>query len=144
MTPSPPVVRPDRELVEEILNELELGYTVDSEGDLAIATPQLTVYFLFGQEGALFTVRTFYERKFSVADKPKLLTALNEWNVDTVWPKVYAYTQDNGVVRVIGDSQLYCGAGGTREHLTTVIAHWTRSAIRFHRWLTDRLAYEIG
>jgi hypothetical protein len=129
-------------MVIEILDELDLEHTFDSEGDLAISTAPLTIFFLFGSEGDLFTVRTFYERTYSVLEKPRLLTAINEWNTDTMWPKVYAFTPDNGAIRIVGDSQLYIGAGVTREHLTTVIAHWVRFAIKFHRWLTDRLAFE--
>ncbi|MEW9529921.1 YbjN domain-containing protein [Microbispora sp. NPDC049125] len=142
MTPSPAVVQPDQELIKEILDELDLEHTLDAEGDLAISTAALTIFFLFGSEGDLFTIRTFYDRHYSVDEKPMLLTALNEWNADTMWPKVYAFTPDNGVIRVIGDAQLYIGAGVTREHLTTVIAHWVRFSIKFHRWLADRLAFE--
>ncbi|TLP54596.1 YbjN domain-containing protein [Microbispora tritici] len=142
VTPSPAVVQPDRELVEEILDELDIEHTTDAEGDLAISTAHLTIFFLFGKEGDLFTVRTFYDRPYSVDDKPMLLTALNEWNADTMWPKVYTFTQDNGALRLVGDSQLYIGAGVTREHLSTVIAHWVRFSIKFYRWLTDRIAFE--
>ncbi|GLW20805.1 hypothetical protein Mame01_08480 [Microbispora amethystogenes] len=142
MTPSPAVVQPDRELVEEILDELDIEHTTDAEGDLAISTAHLTIFFLFGKEGDLFTVRTFYDRPYSVDDKPMLLTALNEWNADTMWPKVYTFTQDNGALRLVGDSQLYIGAGVTREHLSTVIAHWVRFSIKFYRWLTGRIAFE--
>ncbi|MFC0861467.1 YbjN domain-containing protein [Sphaerimonospora cavernae] len=143
MRPSSAVVQPDRELVKEILDEMELDPTFDEHGDLAISTPQLTIYFLFGSAGDIFTVRTFYTRRYSVDEKRVLLTALNEWNADHMWPKVYTFTRDNGVTRVIGDSELYIGAGVTGEHLTTVIAHWVRFAIKFHRWLTDRLAYQL-
>jgi hypothetical protein len=142
VTASPSIVQPDKDLIKEILVELDLEHDIDSEGDLAIITPALTIYFLFGGEGELFTVRTFYERLYSVEEKLTLLPALNEWNADTLWPKVYTFTADSGLMRSIGDSQLYIGAGVTREHLTTVIAHWIKSAIRFHRWLTDRLAYD--
>lgn len=143
MSPSPAVVQPDQELIIEILNELDIDFTFDSDGDLAISTDALTVFFLFGSEGDLFTIRTFYERNYSIDEKPLLLTALNEWNTDTMWPKVYAFTPDNGAIRVIGDAQLYIGAGVTREHLTTIVAHWVRFAIKFHRWLSDRLAFEV-
>ncbi len=139
---SPAVVQPDQELIIEILNELDIDFTFDADGDLAISTEALTVFFLFGSEGDLFTIRTFYDRHYSVDEKPLLLTALNEWNADTMWPKVYAFTPDNGVIRVIGDAQLYIGAGVTYEHLMTIVAHWVRSAIKFHRWLSDRLAFE--
>jgi hypothetical protein len=142
VTPSPAVVQPDRGLIKEILDELGLDHTVDGDGDLAISTAELTVFFLFGSEGALFTVRTFYDRHYSIEHKPRLVMALNEWNADTMWPKVYTFTQDRGLVRIVGDSQLYVGAGVTREHLATVIAHWVRFAIKFHRWLTDRLTLE--
>ncbi len=142
VTPSPAVVQPDRDLIEEILDELDIAHTTDAEGDLAISTAHLTTFFLFGKEGDLFTVRTFYDRPHSVDDKPMLLRALNEWNADTMWPKVYTFTQDNGDIRLVGDSQIYIGAGVTREHLTTMVAHWVRFSIKFYSWLTDRLAFE--
>jgi hypothetical protein len=142
VTSSSAVVQPDQDLVKEILDELDIEYALDPEGDLAIPTAELSVYFLFGAEGDLFTVRTFYDRHYSVDQKPMLAMALNEWNADTMWPKVYTFTQDSGTVRVVGDAQLYVGAGVTREHLITVIAHWVRYSIKFHRWVTDRLAFE--
>ncbi len=143
VAPFTSVLQPDQHLVKEILDELELDPAFDSEGDLAITTPPLTIYFLFGSAGDMFTVRTFYTRRYSVDDKRILLAALNEWNADNMWPKVYTFTRDNGITRVVGDCDLYIGAGVTREHLTTVITHWVRFAIKFHRWLTDRLAYQL-
>jgi hypothetical protein len=142
VTSSSAVVQPDQALVKEILDELDLEYTLDKEGDIAIPAGELSVFFLFGSKGDLFTIRTFYDRHYSVDDKPTLLTALNEWNADTMWPKVYTFTSDSGIMRVVGDAQLYIGAGVTREHLATVIAHWVRYSLKFHRWLTDRLAFE--
>lgn len=115
VTPSPAVVQPDRDLLEEILDELDIEHTTDTEGDLTISTAHLTIYFLFGGEGDMFTVRALYVRQYSVDDKRMLLTALNEWNADTMWPKVYTFTQDNGLMRVVGDSQIYVGAGVTRS-----------------------------
>ena len=61
--PAGPVV-PDQDLVKQLLEQMELKYVVDDEGDLAAPWEEFRTYFMFRgeEEQQVFSVRTFYDR----------------------------------------------------------------------------------
>ncbi|CAM5234380.1 hypothetical protein SGLAM104S_08851 [Streptomyces glaucescens] len=61
--PAGPVV-PNQDLVKQLLDQMELKYVVDEEGDLAAPWELFRTYFMFRGEGdqQVFSVRTFYDR----------------------------------------------------------------------------------
>ena len=61
--PAGPVV-PDQDLVKQLLDQMELKYVVDDEGDLAAPWEEFRTYFMFRgeEEQQVFSVRTFYDR----------------------------------------------------------------------------------
>ena len=61
--PAGPVV-PDQDLVKQLLDQMELKYVVDDEGDLAAPWEEFRTYFMFRGEDdqQVFSVRTFYDR----------------------------------------------------------------------------------
>lgn len=71
--PAGPVV-PDQDLVKQLLEQMELKYVVDDEGDLAAPWEQFRTYFMFRGEGdqQVFSVRTFYDRSHQIDEKPQL------------------------------------------------------------------------
>jgi hypothetical protein len=136
----PPVVVPDQDLVTQLLDQMELKHTVDEEGDLLAPWDGFRVYYMFrGEQKELFAVRAFYDRPHSIDSKQELLEALDEWNRETLWPKVYTHTHDDGVVRVIGESQMIVGMGVNINYFVAMTANWTQAAVSFDAWLADRL-----
>src|SRR5260221_13336954 len=95
-----------------------------------------------GETKELFAVRAFYERSYSVDRKSELLDVLDEWNRDTLWPKVYTHTNEEGVVRVIGESQMVIPAGVNIDFFVATTVSWVQAAVGFHCWLADRLMLE--
>ena len=60
----PALVVPDQDLVKQLLDQMELKYVVDDEGDLAAPWEEFRTYFMFRGEAdqQVFAVRTFYDR----------------------------------------------------------------------------------
>ena len=136
----PPVVVPDQNLVKQLLDQMELKHTTDEEGDLVAPWEGFRVYFMFrGEQKELYAVRAFYDRPHPIESKTELLEALDEWNRETLWPKVYTHTHDDGVVRVIGESQMIVGMGVNINYFIAMTANWTQSAVQFDQWLANRL-----
>jgi Putative bacterial sensory transduction regulator len=138
-----PVVQPDQDLVKQLLDQMELKYVVDDDGDLAAPWEGFRVYFMFrGDNKELFAVRTFYDRAYALDTKANLLEVIDEWNRDTLWPKVYTHTHDDGVVRLIGESQMILAGGINLEHFISTTASWVQASIGFDTWLTERLGLD--
>ncbi|TDU05076.1 putative sensory transduction regulator [Streptomyces sp. 846.5] len=136
----PPVVVPNQELVTQLLDQMELKHAVDEEGDLLAPWEGFRVYYMFrGEQKELFAVRAFYDRPHPIEKKAELLEALDEWNRETLWPKVYTHVHDDGVVRVIGESQMIVGMGVNINYFVAMTANWTQAAVGFDQWLVERL-----
>lgn len=141
--PAGPVV-PDQDLVKQLLDQMELKYVVDDEGDLAAPWEEFRTYFMFRgeDEQQVFSVRTFYDRPHAIEDKAQLLESIDDWNRRTLWPKVYSHTHDDGSVRLIGEAQMLIGTGVSLEHFVSSTVSWVRASIEFDKWLVEQLGLE--
>lgn len=142
--PAGSVVIPDQELVKQLLGQMELKFLTDEEGDLLAPWEDFRTYFMFRGEGeqAVFAVRTFYERAYSVDDKPQLHEVIDDWNRRTLWPKIYTHTHDDGSVRLIGEAQTLIGLGVGLEHFVSSTVSWVRASIEFEKWVGETLGLE--
>lgn len=142
--PAASAVIPDQDLVKQLLEQMELKYVVDDEGDLAAPWEEFRAYFMFrGEEDQqIFAVRTFYDRPYTVDDKPQLHEVIDDWNRRTLWPKVYTHTHDDGSVRLIGEAQMLIGLGVNLEHFVSSTVSWVRASIEFDKWVVETLGLE--
>ncbi|GFH36341.1 YbjN domain-containing protein [Streptomyces pacificus] len=142
--PAGPVV-PDQDLVKQLLDQMELKYVVDDEGDLAAPWEEFRTYFMFRGENEqqVFSVRTFYDRPHALDEKARVLDAVDDWNRRTLWPKVYTHTHEEDgqptTVRLIGEAQMLIGTGVSLEHFVSSTVSWVRAAIEFDKWLVEQL-----
>ncbi|MFF3402254.1 YbjN domain-containing protein [Streptomyces sp. NPDC002659] len=147
--PAGPVV-PDQDLVKQLLDQMELKYVVDDEGDLAAPWEEFRTYFMFRGEDdqQVFSVRTFYDRPHAVEDKAKILDAVDDWNRRTLWPKVYTHLheeeEDGPTIRLIGEAQMLIGTGVSLEHFVSSTVSWVRAAIEFDKWLAEQFGLETA
>lgn len=141
--PAGPVI-PDQELVKELLEQMELKYFVDEEGDLTAPWEEFRTYFMFRGEGEqqIFSVRTFYDRRHGVDAKPRLLETIDDWNRRTLWPKVYSHTDDDGTLRLVGENQMLIGTGVSLEHFVSSTVASVRASIEFDNWLVEQLGLD--
>jgi hypothetical protein len=136
------VVVPDQALIKDLLEQMEIKHFVDEDGDLAAPWENFRTYFMFrGEENQrVLSVRTFYDRVHTLDDKSRLLDVIDDWNRRSLWPKVYSHTGDDGVVRLIGESQMLIADGVGRGQFFQTTATWIRAAEEFDRWLAEQLA----
>jgi hypothetical protein len=137
-------VVPDQDLVKQLLDQMELKYVVDDEGDLAAPWEEFRTYFMFRgeQEEQVFSVRTFYDRPHRIKDRPKVRNAIDDWNRRTLWPKVYTHLHEEDApptIRLIGETQMLIGTGVSLEHFASSMVSWVRAAIEFDAWLVEQL-----
>ncbi|MEY9871046.1 hypothetical protein ABH931_000500 [Streptacidiphilus sp. MAP12-33] len=136
----PPVIVPDAELVKQLLDQMQLKHTVDGEGDVVAPWEEFQVYFMFrGEQKELFAVRAFYAHAHELAAKPALLEALDEWNRETLWPKVYTQTTDEGELRIVGETQMIVGLGVNINYFAAMVVNWVQAAVTFNQWINERL-----
>ena len=139
----PPIIRPDPQLVAQLLDQMGLKHGIDDEGDLGASWEGFRVYFMFrGEQKELFAVRAFYDRAYPLEGKGELLDIIDEWNRDTLWPKIYTHTHDEGILRLIGESQMITGTGVNLDYFAGTLANWIQAAIGFNGWLTERLGLQ--
>ena len=131
----------DQDLVKQVLDQMELKYVVDDDGDLVASWEQFRTYFMFRGEGdeQVFSVRTFYDRPHQIDEKPQLMEPIDDWNRRTLWPKVYSHARDDGTLRLIGETQTLIGTGVDLQHFVACTVSWVRAAIEFDVWLVAQL-----
>ena len=95
-----------------------------------------------GEQKELFAVRAFYDRAYPLEKKGEILDLIDEWNRETLWPKVYTHTHEDGVVRLIGEAQMIVGTGVNLDYFVTTTANWTQAAVGFEQWIVERLGLQ--
>jgi hypothetical protein len=134
------VVQPNQDLVTLLLDQMELRNVVDEDGDVVTPWQGFRAYFMFrGDDEQFFLVRTFYDRAYSLDTKSNLLELVDEWNRETLWPKVYTHTSDDGVVRLIGESQMVVTGGVVLAQFAASVVNWVQASIEFDRWIAQCL-----
>ncbi|ANW19471.1 YbjN domain-containing protein [Streptomyces clavuligerus] len=147
--PAGPVV-PDQDLVKQLLDQMELKYVVDDEGDLAAPWEEFRTYFMFRGEAdqQVFSVRTFYDRPLPADERPRVLDVIDDWNRRTLWPKVYTHLHEDeeggATIRLIGEAQMLIGMGVSLDHFVSSTVSWVRAAIEFDKWFAEQLGLETA
>lgn len=133
------VVKPDLDLLEEVLDQLEVTSLRDARGRLATRWTCFSLFFHLSEEDDTFSARTIYDRFFTVDEKPAIRAALDEWNRDTTGLKTYTATDDDGTVIIVSEAMMRVDGGVTREQFAATTTVWLGLAGSFHIWLSQRL-----
>ncbi|MEU9608732.1 YbjN domain-containing protein [Streptomyces sp. NPDC048057] len=145
--PAGPVV-PDQDLVKQLLDQMELKYVIDDEGDLAAPWEEFRTYFMFrgDAEQQVFSVRTFYDRPLDVDDRTKILEKIDDWNRRTLWPKVYTHLHEDeeggASVRLIGEAQMLIGMGVSLDHFVSSTVSWVQASMEFDNWFAIEMGFK--
>lgn len=133
------VVRPDLDLLEEVLKEMEVTSLRDPRGRLATRWACFSLVFHISDEDGVFSARTIYDHLFTIEDREQIRAALDEWNRDTTGLKVYSATDDDGTVIIVSEAVTRIDGGVTREQFGATTTVWLGLAGSFHMWLSQRL-----
>lgn len=140
----PPIIKPDAALIGDLFEQVGIKYGTDEEGDTVASWPGFRVYAMFrGDNKELFAVRAFYDRAYPLEEKQELLDVIDEWNRDSLWPKVYTHTNEEGVLRLVGEQQMVIPQGVNVDYFVASTMNWVQASIGFNTWLAERLGLEV-
>lgn len=148
MTPEPPspealphaaAVTAGPELLRATLDELGIAYRLDARGRFITAWPGYHVVFTFSRTRSILCGRLIHGTTFSIEDKTAVRDFVDEWHADSLWPKVYTMTEDNGMVSVVGEACMVVSGGVTPQQFRINISAWLDGMSAFHNFMTARL-----
>jgi len=113
--------------IQAALQAKQWKYDVDSDGDIGGGWEDGFFYFLpTGKQSEILMVRGTWRGTLTAFEYAKAVETANQWNLDKLWPKVYARRTDDGDVRLHCEHVVDYEFGLTDEqlaqHLVTIIA----------------------
>ncbi|QIK83283.1 YbjN domain-containing protein [Sanguibacter sp. HDW7] len=120
-----------REMVQGILDAHEFHYVTDDDGDFGGNWDEHRVWFmLMGDKEEIFQVRGTWSRSVEPEHKATLLRALNEWNRERVFPKMYARVNtETDLLDVHAESSTDLEHGVTAEQLDVILMSGLETAM---------------
>ena len=123
-----------RERLIEHLSDKNYRFSIDDDGDPVGIWDKTLVWFLFlGSAKSFLQVRARWHRKISVEERLALLQALNDWNRDNLWPKVFAREEEDtpGFLHVYAEVSSDFTAGATDDQLASAVDVSLKAALMF-------------
>lgn len=85
-----------RDRLEEIFKQRGFHYFIDSDGDLGGDWDDHRFYFLFfGPQREILQVRAFYSRPLHIEARPTVLSVLDNFHRDKLFPKLYTRIEED-------------------------------------------------
>jgi len=130
----------DREMVGEVLDRLDVKHAVDEDGDVLAYWDDVRLYFMFREEGEerIFSLRTFYDRRYEADERARLVGTVDDWNRRTFWPKVHTHAFPDGTLSCVGEIFLYAGFGVTAAHFEHSLKRWIAASLDFDEHLQEK------
>ncbi|WP_435299858.1 YbjN domain-containing protein [Timonella sp. A28] len=112
---------PEQLTSERIIKWLEdndLRYFIDSDGDIGCHSANRVYYFLqFGEQREVLQVRGKWNRLATIENANRVLEFCNEWNMKMIWPKAYYRVRDDGQINVYSEVTYDFEFGATTDHI---------------------------
>ncbi len=87
-----------RERIERYLDQHDYNYGLDDDGDLTGHWDGNQIWLiLMGEDDEILQVRGRWHDTLNVSDRLNALRAINDWNRDRIWPKVYLREEKPGL-----------------------------------------------
>lgn len=96
-------------------------------------------FSLSSESHAVLQVRGRWKRSVDTARKSEMLRLCNEWNMNRVWPKVYARREADGVVGLYGELAADFRSGATDAQIDRAIDCGLHTVISFFHELESRV-----
>ncbi|KIP53856.1 YbjN domain-containing protein [Leucobacter komagatae] len=108
-----------KDRIKHALEQAGWSYNVDSDGDIGGGWEYGSFFFFVnGDNDELLCVRGFWRGVLGEAEYTQALEAVNEWNRDKLWPKMYVARDDTGAVRINAELNVDYEHGLTDEQLS--------------------------
>jgi len=129
-----------RARLEALMTRREWHFGVDDDGDLGGVWDDNTFYFLLvGEPQAILQIRGRWSRTLPVEELEALTSLLNAWNVERIWPKVFARPEDDGSgVVVYAEVATDLRSGVNDEQLERIVDCGLATGLSFFEMLDER------
>lgn len=88
-----------RERVEAYLRAHQYHFEIDGDGDVTGVWDGNQLWFLLlGEDAEVLQVRGRWHNALGAPNRLSVLRAVNDWNRDRIWPKVYLRDEEPGLV----------------------------------------------
>lgn len=137
---SGPIVLPTTDVLTAILDDYQLRWLVDDDGDLAVRWDNYAVYFFhYGQDDEVLQARLYLNRRFEVELRPTIALVLDDWNRSKLFPKAYTVLPDDGLVGICAEQAFDFEGGISREQLKFSIGMWLQHLQQFADWTEEHV-----
>lgn len=134
------MVLPTKDVVQRVLNDFELRWGIDDDGDLAVRWESYTIYFFnYGADDEVLQARLYLNRRFDVDLRPTLALVLDDWNRSKLFPKAYTVLPDDGLVGVCAEQSFDFEGGIKREQLKFTVGIWLQNLQQFADWTEEHI-----
>ena len=123
-----------RERLIDVLADQEYKFSIDDDGDPVGVWDQNLVWFMFlGAQKSFLQVRARWHRKVADNSRLALLQAMNDWNRDKLWPKVFTRQEPDspGFLHVYTEVSTDFTAGATDDQLRQAVLVALEASSRF-------------
>ena len=111
-----------RDRVAATLQSRGYHYRVDEDGDLTGVWNDSRFWFLLlGEQHEILQVRGRWHRQLPVASRRSVALALNDWNRERIWPKLYL-REEEGQLAVYSEVSTDLEHGVTDEQLDQLVS----------------------
>ncbi len=87
-----------RARIEQYLAQHDYSFELDSDGDVTGLWDGNQLWFLLlGEDTEVLQVRGRWQKALAGEDRATALRAINDWNRDRIWPKVYLRQEEPGL-----------------------------------------------
>lgn len=126
---------PPRPLSRDRIGDYLLGrgyrFVVDEDGDLTGTWDGSRFWFLMlGEQEEILQVRGRWHRTFTLEQRPAVGLAVNDWNRERIWPKVYTREEGAGLA-LYAEVSVDFEHGATEEQLAQTVSCGLVTASQF-------------
>lgn len=124
--------------IRGVLDQRGYSYGEDGDGDLGGRWgDHVFFFFLYGENQEIFQVRGRWNRPLPQAHLGEVMTLLNTWNADKIWPKAYVRVEDDGLLGIYAETSVDFEHGVTPDQLAQVLLCGLQTGMRLFETLDE-------
>lgn len=132
------------ERVRRIMDRHGWTYVSGEDARLGATFNGYPFYVLIsGSDHNILQVRGRWSHAVEIERKPELLRLCNKWNMDRIWPKVYARREEEDSVRVYAEVSFDHSRGASDEQIDQGLRCGLYNALQFFEFLEDEYSAEL-
>jgi len=125
------------------LKQHNYAFTQDEDGDLTGVWDEHQFWFILGgNDHEVLQIRGRWNGSFSSGERLTALMAVNDWNRDHIWPKVYL--RDEGEIVIYAEVSLDFEYGVTDSQLREAIACGLVTSVQVFTSMSSSIAATLG